>query len=295
MVVERVSGDEETINPGRLENTSKAAFINTMNSIKAANQVLQRTSEYLGSGLVSTQPAWYKALAFNSPKLAFNKKIRMETLGKTKAEEVSSLKDIDEKLSNGFYVTRLKASKKADVKSLLASQKLRFLEDDLRQLFYKQHPWELADPKLLIENEANLGNRNCDWSHMRQYGKKLDGESVVQRTLFLKENSDMSLIEAYEEAKYEYYRLKIQDETEMNIAREESEMFGAIYPQTMIEQGFEKESEVLQKWAADAVKQTDIMSAKTSNKDSSATASADINATTEQSLSEDEIFASLGN
>lgn len=266
-----------------------------MNSIKAANQVLQRTSEYLGSGLVSSQPAWYKALALNSPKLAFNKKVRMETLKKVKGEELNSLKDMDEKLSNGFYITRIKAAKKADVKSLLASEKLTFLEDDLRLLFYKQHPWELADPKILIENEANLGNANCDWSHMRQYGKKLDGESVVQRTLFLKETTDMSLLECYEDAKYEYYRLKMQDETEMNVAREASEMFGAIYPQTMIEQGFEKESEVLEKWATDAIKQTEILSAKSNNKDSSAKISADINAPTENLLTEDEVFERLGN
>lgn len=261
-----------------------------MNSIKAANQVLQRTSEYLSSGLVQSQPAWYKALAFTPPKHAFNKKVRSEVLENIKSEELSSLKDMDEKLSNGYYVTRVKAAKKTQASQLLKSQKLHFIEDDLRLLFYKQHPWELADPKNLIENEHNLGSKNYDWSHLRQFGKKLDGESVVQRTLFLMETGDRTLLDSYEQAKFEYYRLKIEDETEMNIAREESEMFGAVYPKTVIEEGFEKESEVIEKWRQDAIEQTKIMDAKYNNKDSSATSSADTTAAVEEKLTEDDIF-----
>lgn len=264
-----------------------------MNSIKSANQVLQRTSEYLSSGLVSSQPAWYKVLAYNTPRHAFNKTVRPEVLEKIKAEEVSAINHINKKLSTGFYVTKVRAQKKKDVKSLLMPQRLHFIEDDLRLLFYKQHPWELADPKNLVENEHNLGNENFDWSHMRQFGKKLDGESVVQRTVYLMETENKALLDSYEQAKFEYYRLKIQDETEMNIVREEGEMFGAVYPKTAIEEGFDKETEVLQKWKQDAVEQTKILDAKFSNKDSSATASADTSAETETPLTEEEIFNKL--
>lgn len=265
-----------------------------MNSIKSANQVLQRTSEYLSSGLVSSQPAWYKVLAYNTPRHAFNKKVRMDVLEKNKSEELSTIKDMSEKLENGFYITRVKVQKKGNVNNLLKAQKLQFIEDDLRLLFYKQHPWELADPKNLVENEKNLGNVNFDWSHLRQFGKKLDGESVVQRTLYLMESENQSLLESYEQAKFEYYRLKIQDETEMNIVREESEMLGAVYPTSVIEEGFEKESQVLEKWKSDAIEQTKILDAKYNNNDSSATASADtVESVEEVELSEEEIFNRL--
>lgn len=263
-----------------------------MNSIKTANQVLQRTSEYLSAGLVRSQPAWYKAVAFNPPKYSFDKKVRPELLENIKQEEVSSISAISDKINNGFYVTRIK-NKGSNTKQLLSGQKLNFIEDDLRLLFYKQHPWELADPKNLIENENTLGNENFDWTHLRQWGKKLDGESVVQRTLYLLENTEQTLLQCYEEAKFEYYRLKIEDETEMNIAREESEMLGAVYPKTAIEKGFDKEQEVLAKWKNDAVEQTKIMDAKFSNKDSSATASADTTASMEENLTEEEILNKL--
>ncbi|GAV30093.1 hypothetical protein PMKS-003599 [Pichia membranifaciens] len=100
-------------------------------------------------------------------------------------------------------------------------------------------------------------------------------------------------LEPSEAAKFEYYRLKIQDETEMNVVREEGEMFGAVYPKTAIEEGFDKETEVLQKWKTDAVEQTKILDAKFSNKDSSATASADTTAENETALTEEEIFNKL--
>lgn len=264
-----------------------------MNSIKSANQVLQRTSEYLSAGLVESQPAWYKPLAFNPPRHAFNKTVRPEILENAKAKELSSINEINDKMSTGFYITRIKGGKHANnVKNLLKIQNLHFIEDDLRLLFYKQHPWELADPKNLIENEHNLGNANCDWSTLRQFSKRLDGESVVQRTLYLLNNENKSLLESYEQSKFEYYQLKMEDEADMNISREEGEMFGAVYPKTEIEKGFEKESEVLAKWSVDAVEQTKILDAKFSNSGSSATSSAD---TTEPSketkqLTEDEIL-----
>jgi small subunit ribosomal protein S23 len=261
-----------------------------MNSIKSANQVLQRTSEYLSSGLVQNQPAWYKALAFNPPKHSFLKKVRPEILKQTKSEELSTINDINEKNLNGYYITRVKTAKKNQIKNLLNSQNLHFIEDDLRLLFYKQHPWELANPKNLVENEYNLGNKNCDWSNLRQFSKKLDGESVVQRTLYLMEIENKSLLDSYEQAKFEYYQLKIEDEAEMNIAREESEMLGAVYPKTVIEEGFEKESEVLAKWSSDAVEQTKILDAKFSNSGSSATSSADTTSQVNKQLTEEELL-----
>lgn len=286
-----ISGDEERRETG-VSDCSLFPIAHTMNSIKAANQVLQRTSEYMSAGLVRSQPAWYKAVAYNPPKYAFDKKVRAEVLEKIKQEEITSLNAINEKLHNGFYVTRIK-NRNIKAKKLLGAQTLTFIEDDLRLLFYKQHPWELADPKNLIENENTLGNENFDWSHLRQWGKKLDGESVVQRTMYLLNHTEQSLLECYEQAKFEYYRLKIEDETEMNIAREESEMLGAVYPKTAIEKGFEKEQEVLTKWKKDALEQTKIMDAKFSNKDSSSTSSADTAAPTEEALTEEEILNKL--
>lgn len=238
-----------------------------MNAIKNAGQVLSRTSEYLESGLVSKQPSWYKVLANHPPLYSHVKRVRPEQLKQVKQDEVEALKRIMNKQKDStFFKTRLKPKQLGS--SFLTPQKLHFIEDDLRELFFKQHPWELADAKSLIENERNLDIGKLDWSTMRQYNKKLDGESVVQRTLYLVKNQGKTLLEAYEQSKYEYYRLKIEDETEMNVAQEESEMFGAVYGKSMVEYGFDHEMEVLSKWKKDAIEETRVMEAKRANSSS---------------------------
>ncbi|QPG75356.1 hypothetical protein FOA43_002709 [Brettanomyces nanus] len=238
-----------------------------MNAVKNAGEVLQRTSEYLESGLVTKQPAWYRVLAYHPPVKNHTKTIRPLVLRKIKEEEVSTLKKImSHNKGDLFYKTRLRPKHMAA--NFLKPQKLHFIEDDLRDLFYKQHPWELADPKSLIENENSIDLEKLDWSTMRQYTKKLDGESVVQRTIYLMKNEDQLLLNAFEQSKYEYYRLKIEDETEINVAEEQGEMFGAVYGKSMVEYGFDKEMEVLSKWKEDAVEQTRVMEAKRSNSSS---------------------------
>lgn len=48
-------------------------------------------------------------------------------------------------------------------------------EDKLRTQFFGDHPWELARPRLVIEDSGN-DSKNHDWSKITQPGKQLDGE-----------------------------------------------------------------------------------------------------------------------
>lgn len=57
-------------------------------------------------------------------------------------------------------------------------RKLVYEEDGLRQRFYKDHPWELARPRVILENRGNDYKR-YDWSRLIQPGKRLDGERCV--------------------------------------------------------------------------------------------------------------------
>ncbi len=239
-----------------------------MNAIKNAGQVLERTSQYLDSGLMTKQPSWYKVLAYHPPMFNNTKTVKIQLLKKIKEEEdtrYNEILNVDKR--NGFYKTRL--TPKQMNKDFLKPEKLRFVEDDIRSLFYKQHPWELADPKVLNENERNLNIGKLDWSTMKQYTKKLDGESVVQRTLYLVKVENMPLYNAYEQSKYEYYRLKIADETESSVTAEQSEMFGAVYNKSAIEYGFDKEMAVLSKWKKDAIALTKVIEAKRANSSAS--------------------------
>jgi small subunit ribosomal protein S23 len=52
---------------------------------------------------------------------------------------------------------------------------ITFPEDRLRSEFYGDHPWELARPKVVVEN-TGFDSRGWEWSGIEQPGKNLDGE-----------------------------------------------------------------------------------------------------------------------
>lgn len=55
---------------------------------------------------------------------------------------------------------------------------IKFEEDQLRKEFYRDHPWELARPRVLVETSGK-DFENYNWSRLQQPGKKLDGERCV--------------------------------------------------------------------------------------------------------------------
>ena len=52
---------------------------------------------------------------------------------------------------------------------------IEFEEDRLRKELYSDHPWELARPRIILENDGKDGQR-CDWSRIQQLGRPLNGE-----------------------------------------------------------------------------------------------------------------------
>ena len=58
---------------------------------------------------------------------------------------------------------------------LFQPQNIHYEEDALRKDFFKDHPWELARPRLVIEDDGKDSQRT-DWSRIEQAGKALSGE-----------------------------------------------------------------------------------------------------------------------
>ncbi|ODQ67285.1 mitochondrial ribosomal protein [Nadsonia fulvescens var. elongata DSM 6958] len=225
---------------------------------KALN-ILETTSNKLKAGLVSQEPFWYRVVAAHPPTQNLVRKYNLI--------ETPKITDINS--STGLFKTRNKPHY-VNATTNFKSSSISFLEDKFRRIFYKQHPWELARPKLMVENDSES---TCDWSSIKQTGKKLDGESVVQRARYLYEqaeakgiveNKNDQLLKAYDQARFEFYRLRIHDEIENRIAREESEMFGAVYGQTPIEYGLGAEQEALESWRSAAIEATKLKRAKQS-------------------------------
>ena len=58
-------------------------------------------------------------------------------------------------------------------------QKITYEEDELRQTFFQDHPWELARPRVIVEHDGK-DSRRCDWSRgLQQPGVALSGERFV--------------------------------------------------------------------------------------------------------------------
>lgn len=228
-----------------------------------AVNVLERTSAYLRSGLLKNTPAWYDVVASVPPKNRFAREPRL--LNPSNMKKLTDLKEqMGELTRKGLYKTRASTlDRKINTSKLYKAPKLQFFEDQLREVFYQQHPWEFSRPKLLVENDAD---EEFDWSRIQQLGKPLDGESVVQRTLFLlKETPGTSVVEAYDQARFEFYRLRMQQEVEQQVAQEECEMFGSVFGTSAIDFGVEQEQKVIDVWKQKAMEETDLLAARRAN------------------------------
>lgn len=120
-----------------------------------ALRVLERTSLLLESGKLQAEPAWYRVVGETLP---------ATTLARTRPVLL--------------HKPRMKRSEQKKQKTAYMPQNISYVEDSLRQTFYKDHPWELARPKILVEEEG-LEYTKYDWSNIMQTNKALDGDRLV--------------------------------------------------------------------------------------------------------------------
>ncbi|KAI0008444.1 mitochondrial ribosomal protein [Xylariaceae sp. FL0662B] len=149
---------------------------------------------------------------------------------------------------------------------LFQPQQLVYEEDELRRTFYKDHPWELARPRMIIEMDGKDAQR-CDWSKgLRQPGMQLCGESVVQRQLWMMDNvPGITKEKAYDIARREFYALRQEEEVERRIAKEEARMVGAYFGKSYLQIGVELEGEQYEAWKKWASKEIEFVRAEQSS------------------------------
>ncbi|PWI73511.1 hypothetical protein PCL_08787 [Purpureocillium lilacinum] len=141
-------------------------------------------------------------------------------------------------------------------KKLYRPQGIAYLEDALRTGFYKDHPWELARPRVVLELDGK-DHQHCDWSKgLRQPGVPLSGECVVQRQLWLMQNEKMSKRRAYDAARHEFYRLRQAEEIEKRVAIEEARHVGAYFGKSRLDVGMQLEDQEFENWKIWAGKET---------------------------------------
>ncbi|CAI6337972.1 unnamed protein product [Periconia digitata] len=134
---------------------------------------------------------------------------------------------------------------------------MRYEEDALRTDFFNDHPWELARPRLVIEDSGN-DSRNVDWSKgIVQPGRQVDGESVVQRQLYLMTHANLPKATAYDTARREFYAYRHRADIRRRIAREEAQHVGAYFGAGPLEVGMALEDKSFESWKTWAAKMID--------------------------------------
>lgn len=76
----------------------------------------------------------------------------------------------------------LRKSKVRKPSKMFHPQPIEYEEDKLRREFFSDHPWELARPRIVLEDDGKDGQK-CDWSRILQRGRPLTGERYGQPTI----------------------------------------------------------------------------------------------------------------
>ena len=132
--------------------------------------------------------------------------------------------------------------------------RLRYREDGLRATFFGDHPWELARPAVVLE-DGGRDARGWDWRALRQPGRRLDGESVVRRQMWLVDNEGLGVDAAYDRARREFYFFRHREDVERRVAKEEALATGAYFGLGPNEVGMELENRQYEEWKAWAMVQ----------------------------------------
>ncbi|KAK6535105.1 mitochondrial ribosomal small subunit component [Orbilia ellipsospora] len=196
-------------------------------------RIYKETVQLLNSGIIQKEPPWYRVVAAVPPStvLVRTAPVKFDPVQKEGHQQA-------------------KISKKS--KRFFRPEHIRYVEDDLRKTFFADHPWELARPRILVENDGRDGLR-YDWSKLQQLGKPLDGESVIQRQMWLMgENESLSKKSAYDIARKEFYKIRMRSDIERRIAAEEARSVGAYFGKSHIQVGLELEEHTLATWRTKA-------------------------------------------
>lgn len=164
--------------------------------------------------------------------------------------------------------------------------KVTYEEDRLRWEYFNDHPWELARPRVILEDDGKDQQR-WDWSHAlcrpeerevglrgvqawdkkqaTQASRPLNGEAVVQRQSWLMSKGGLTEAAAYDKARKELYRSRHAREVESRIAKEEARAYGAFFGKGPLEVGMELEDKQYANWMEWAKKENQAMAAQASN------------------------------
>lgn len=114
-------------------------------------RVHQVATQLLKAERISSPPPWFGVVGDNPP---------AQTLVRTQPTQ------------HREQVWRSKTKKPS---KLFQPTKITYEEDRLRKAFFADHPWELARPRMVLEDDGKDAERD-DWSKISQPRRPLSGE-----------------------------------------------------------------------------------------------------------------------
>ncbi|PLB54443.1 mitochondrial ribosomal protein [Aspergillus steynii IBT 23096] len=226
-----------------------------------ALRVRQTAIQQKLAGKISSVPSWVHAIADIPPaQVLVRNQPQQHELVRQRLRTVPGSAE-----PQVVFETQEKPKKPKKASRMFQPVQIKYEEDQLRQEFFRDHPWELARPRVLVETSGNDFTRH-NWRQLQQKGRKLDGESVIQRQLWLLNNvTDMTKSEAYDIARREFYRLRLQEDIERRVAAEEAEATGATFGPTRLQVGMELENKEYERWKEWAKLQAQLQGQRAAN------------------------------
>ncbi|RMD43100.1 hypothetical protein DV735_g2005, partial [Chaetothyriales sp. CBS 134920] len=215
----------------------------------SALRVRQRALANIKAGRTNVPPIWADVVHDIPPAQIMTRQQPLShALTQTRTETQAN--GTVRKVARTVIAARRKSHKPS---RMYSPTQLQYEEDALRRQFFADHPWELARPRVVLETTGNQ-HADADWSRgLEQPSIPLSGESVVQRQLYLLENTpDITVAEAYDAARKEFYVLRRRQATNIRIAAEEAEMVGANFGPSSMSKALGIEDAMYndwQKWA----------------------------------------------
>ena len=164
-------------------------------------------------------------------------------------EPFKSPSSVQNRISSGDEVKLSTPRRKRKARKLFQPAEIRYEEDQLRKRFFSDHPWELARPRVVLEHDREEGH-NVDWSRgVQQRGRPTTGEDVVQRQLhLLRTEPALTIDQAYDKARKEFYDVRRQEDIQRRIGAEEAENAGAYFGPSILQWSMQIENKQYDDW-----------------------------------------------
>ncbi|ERF74632.1 37S ribosomal protein S25 [Endocarpon pusillum Z07020] len=220
----------------------------------AALRVRRRAIADFETGRTRMKPIWLDVVADIPPAQIFTRQQPIQhPLTKIRKKTISPPSNSDSQLParTSTEVTTIKPTRsKKRASQVFQPVPIRYEEDELRKQFYSDHPWELARPRVVLETSGDNYTHRDYSRNVRSPNAQLNGESVVQRQLYLLHNvPDIKESQAYDMARKEFYAHRLREEIERRVAAEEAEAVGADFGPSINQRSIELENKTYDEWA----------------------------------------------